>query len=365
MTVKLAGSDPRDLFTHLLAYGLVAICEDAGIEDLLLSWTPGMTPRPQLESPGLSPVTLGDVVRAHAAAHNNSGWLRLDLPQEPGRGLFSPRIKPPQSPQDWETLLNARRTALDDLATQGCVLDLRFLAGLGEPAAWRQRDTWTPLPDKDATRLGTQLPPGQRPPVQLPDEGATRLDMQPRNQGSEIVSTRLRPLAAALAARAPQQVTSGLLGDTLIDDVGGTRTPDSRGAANLRRLGPTDSAQTWAALWGIALIPIAHRARRSSRTATHVPRERDRGGPAAGTFGAPVWQGCWRPARLRGVLRSAQLASAIATLSQGELLPSVTSAWLQGRGVRAIWTFPVGTFGSKSAPERRALDGQLHRLAGR
>lgn len=343
MTLVLGGSDPRELFTHLLAYGLVAICEAAGMDGPLLSWTPGMTPRPQLASPDLTPQTLGDIVGAHASAHHDSGWLGLGLPGEPGRGLFSPRIKAPPSPQDWQMLVDARRQALDDLTTRERLLDLRFIAGLGEPAYWRQGKAAKPLPD----------------------EGATRLDMQPRNQGSEIISTRLRPLAAALAARSPQQVTSGLLGHTLVDEVGGTRTPDSRGAANLRRLGPTDSAQAWAALWGIALTPIAHQLGHSSRTATHVPTDRDREGPAAGTFGVPVWQGGWRPARLRAVLRSAQLSVATATLSQGEPISPTADSWLRDRGVTAIWTFPVGTFGSKSAPERRALDGQLHRLAGR
>lgn len=338
MTVTLAGSDPRQLYTHFLLYGLAAICEDADVDDLRLSWTPGMTPRPRLAGTGLTPESLGGLVAAHARDHTDDTWLQQGLPGEPARGLFSPRLKPPTSSQGWLTLQSHRQHGLDWLTAQPATLDLRMLGALGEPAYWRRS------------------PKG----AAVPGDGASRLDMQPRNHGSEFVGTRLRPLAAAVAARTADQVASGLLGETLVDDLGGSANAESRGSANLRTLGPADSAQTWAALWGISQAPVAHQVHRQSNTAIHIRR----GGttPRAGTFAAPVWAGAWRPARLRAVLRSGQLTATGAALTDDDPPPLVSHAWLTSRGVLAVWTFPVGTFGSASAPERRALDGHLHRL---
>ncbi|MDP9433710.1 MAG: hypothetical protein M3P93_00305 [Actinomycetota bacterium] len=341
MTVVLEGSDPRELFSHLLLYGAAALCEHAGLEDVTLSWTHGMSPRPVLGAAGLDEQRLAELVQLHGRSHSEGSWLALGQPAEPARGLLSPRVKPPTDRQEWLALQQARQAALDHLTAGGQRLDLRLLAALGEPASWRQR---------------------RGDPV--PDEGASRLDMQPRNQGSEIIGNRLRPLAAVMARRSPEQMASGLLGQTVLDDLGRSKS-DSRGAVNLRPLGPTDSAQAWVALWGLTQTSLAQQVDGPSRTASHLPRG-PHGvlAPRAGSFVVPVWQGDWRPARLRAVLRSAPLHRVGQAAVEGVDPPGEAVVWLTRRRVMSLITFPVATKGSASAPERRALGGVLHRLGG-
>lgn len=340
MTVLFAGSDPRELFSHLLLWGAGALCQDAGLNDVRLFWTAGQAPRPAIDADGLTDERLGELVRAHAAAHQADSWLQIGQPAEPTRGLFSPRVKPPADRGAWTALQAARQTALDELTAAARHLDLEMVAGLGEPASW----------------------PTRRNGEMRPDEAASRLEMQPRNQGSEVVGTRLRPLAAALSGRSATAVAAGLLGVQVKDDIGRDK-PDSRGGANLRPLGPTDSAQTWVALWGLTQLPVAHQVRASSRTPLHTaPAGPASPAPRAGTFCVPVWREPWRPARLRSVARSAAL-SRVGSSHAGNQAPAAADvAWLRSRGVLAVWTFPVGTFGSSNAPERRALGGTLHRL---
>ena len=69
------------------------------------------------------------------------------------------------------------------------------------------------------------------------DSAASRLEMQPRNIGSEFVGTRLRKLADAVAARPAAQILSGLLGDSERDEAGGDAA-DSRTATGLAAPGP-------------------------------------------------------------------------------------------------------------------------------
>lgn len=335
MSVVLEDSDPSELFTHLTLYGIAAICQAAGVADVRLSWTAGMRPRPVLSGDGLDDQRCGELVRDHALTHSQDSWLQLNQPAEPSRGLLSARVKPPADRSAWLVLQHARHAALDALTSTGALLDLRMVAGLGEPASWR-------------TRRGDSLP----------DEGASRLEMQPRNQGSEIVGTRLRPLAQAVGRRSPDQVLDGLLGRCVVDDLGKGRS-DSRGAVNLRPLGPTDSAQAWAALWGLSQTAVAHLVERSSRTAGHLPRAGD-AGPRAGAFAVAVWHGAWRLPRLRAVLRSRQLYTVGGAFVAGQAAPVDSAGWLTSRGASAVYTYPIGTFGSASAPERRALVLQPH-----
>lgn len=341
MTVVLEGSDSHDLFAHLLLYGAAALCEQAGVEDMTLSWTSGMSPRPVLRAAGLDEQRLAELVQLHALSHSEGSWLALGQPAEPSRGLLSPRVKPPADRSAWLALQQARQSAVDDLTAGDRRLDLRLLAALGEPASWRQR---------------------RGDPV--PDEGASRLDMQPRNQGSEIVGNRLRPLAAAVARRSLEQVASGLVGRTVLDDLGKGKS-DSRGAVNLRPLGPTDSAQAWVALWGLTQTTLAQQVDGPSRTGSHVPRGSSGAlAPRAGTFVVPVWRGEWRLARLRAVLRSAPLHRVGRAAVEGVDPSAEAAVWLTRRQVASLFTFPVATLGSASAPERRALGGVKHPLDG-
>lgn len=351
-SLVLGGADPATYLSHAALYGLAAILEDHKAPDLALSWTSGMAPRPQI-SCGWDPVTIATTVHRHAQARTDpDGWMLRDLPGAPARGLMSPRIAMVKAQDSWEGLQHARHVALDQLVDSHAHLDLRLLAALGEPAYWRFN------------------PKGDR----LQDDGASRLDMTPRNQGSELVGTRLRKLATAVAARAPQQVHDGLTGAS-IEDEAGKNSQTSRTANGMAPIGPVDNALAWCAQWGISQMPLTLRIGGTAHTAGHL-------GPAgAGHVFAPTWRTPWRPARLRTILASRQLADT----AQGAInaasgatdgghpddaadLTGVNAAapeWLNTRGVLAVYTFPIHRYGSASAPERRIQRGQLVRLTHR
>ena len=112
---------------------------------------------------------------------------------------MSPRLSQFAGQATWELVQQSRREVLDDLTAGHHWLDLRFLAALGEPCYWsynRKGDT-------------------------LQDDGASRLEMQPRNQGSEFVGTRLRKLADTVAQRDCRQDSRRAAGQSVDDELGG------------------------------------------------------------------------------------------------------------------------------------------------
>jgi CRISPR-associated protein Csb3 len=203
----LAGSDSRVLLSHLALYGLGAILEEAGATPRL-GWTSGMDPRPAVHGAGCTPADLAVAVRAHAARRAKpDAWVSRTLPDKgKRRGLMSPRLTTLSIPEGWRDLEERRNDTIDEVTARRAELDLRMLGALGRPAYWRMY---------------------QRQRRQ--DDGASRWEMQPRNQGSEFVGTRLSPLARAVAARSDVQVLDGLTGAAPIDEVGhgkaDSRTP--------------------------------------------------------------------------------------------------------------------------------------------
>lgn len=344
MDFVLATAEPRTMLSHMALYGLAAIVEDGGLDDVRLSWTRGMAPRPVLHAPRATPETIGETVRRHAARHDApESWPSRQLSDGERRALMSPRISVISSREGWHSLQERRHRVLDQLTSTRALLDLRFIAALGEPSYWS---------------FNLQ---GKR----LQDDGASRLEMQPRNTGSEFVGNRIRPLAAAVAARTADAVSEGLLGRSVHDEIGKNK-PDSRTPTGFAAPGPTDNALAWCALWGISQFPIAFRkpVRESTRatepafavTTGHIGRG------TAGHFYVPVWDGQWRTARLRSILASEQLGRfAGARLSREDDEPDdpADGQWLASRGVTAAVRFPVKRFGSDSAPERRAMLGEF------
>lgn len=337
----LTTAEPKTMLSHLALYGLAAIVEDGGLEDVRLSWTSGMSSRPVLSAPQADPETIGEIVRRHAAQHDTpQSWPSRRISAGEQRALMSPRISVISSNDGWHSLQKRRHDVLDQLMDARALLDLRLVAALGEPSYWRKN------------------PQGQR----LQDDGASRLEMQPRNQGSEFVGNRIRPLAAAVAARTAAAVSDGLLGHTVHDEIGKDR-PDSRTPTGFAAPGPTDNALAWCALWGISQFPIAQRSTGFATTSGHIGRG------TAGYFYVPVWNGRWVTARTRTILASGQLSQYAATgLSPSDLRRTsddaasrgeVARKWLAHRGVTAVVRFPVHRFGSASAPERRAMLGEL------
>lgn len=329
----LATAESQTMLSHMALYGLAAIVEDGGLEGVRLSWTRGMTPRPVLSAPRATPETIGEIVRRHAARHDSpESWPSRPVRNGEQRALMSPRITVITSREDWESLQDRRHDVLDRLTDARAMLDLRLIAALGEPSYWR---------------FNRQ---GQR----LQDDGASRLEMQPRNQGSEFVGNRIRPLAAAVAARTAAAVSDGLLGRTIRDEIG-KDAQASRTPTGFASPGPTDNALAWCALWGISQFPIAQRTQRFAATTGHI------GQGTAGYFYVPVWDGQWRTARLRTIVASGQLrrfARNGLSLDDSEPDDPTAGQWLANRGVTSVIRFPVKRFGSDSAPERRAMLGE-------
>ncbi len=166
--------------------------------------------------------------------------LRGEIPgssEDGNEGADEPSAVPFRRSGTWQLVQQSRWEVLDELTTAGHHwLDLRFLAALGEPCYW------------SFNRKGDALQ----------DDGASRLEMQPRNQGSEFVGTRLRKLAATVAQRDAAKILAGLTGQS-VDDELGDNTPGSRTATGLASPGPTDNALAWCALWGISQFPLAMR----------------------------------------------------------------------------------------------------------
>jgi CRISPR-associated protein Csb3 len=333
--IVMRRADARTLLHHLALYGLGAILDEAGVPDVRISWTPGMQPLPRLTGTGLSRERLDEAVRAHAQARaTETSWLHRDVELSgTPRGLMSPRLSTFPDAETWARVQAARHDELDLLTDAHAWTDLRFLAALGEPCYWSRN----------------------RQDVTLQDDGASRLEMQPRNQGSEFVKNRLRKLADALAARAPGAAAAGLDGSGSRDEVGEDAL-DSRTPTGLASRGPTDNALAWCALWGIAAFPTVARVNATAQTSGHIGRSRSE------WFYTPVWERPWRLSRLRTVLAARQLrdlaASALpapwAADAEGE---TAARSWLAARGVIGLVRFPIQRFGSDSAPERRAMRG--------
>ena len=332
--IILRTCDPQVLLSHLALNGLAAILQSEGTPDVRAGWTTDANPRPYITIPGTDTATVGKLISQHAQAANaEDSWLRQDITLKgTPRALMSPRLTPFGDGQTWRQAQRARHLVLDDLTTTKRWLDLRLLTALGEPCYWRRN----------------------KQGMILQDDGASRLEMQPRNQGSEFVGNRLRKLAAAVAARDPAQILAGLRGDSTLDEIGGDK-PDSRTATGLASPGPTDNALAWCALWGISQLPLAMRVNTTATTSGHLGRSRNE------WFYTPIWNGQWQPARLRSILASAPLRVIAATGLDLHIDAEIAAAhsWLSARGIEGLVRFPIRRFGSDNAPERRAMRGEL------
>ena len=346
--LNLARSEPDSLLTHMALYGLAAMAADAGCRDLRLGWSSGMCPRPWIDpGAGERAEALAGIVQAHARRHapgpraderGSRSWILEDIVLDgKDRGLMSPRLTAiGDDPEGWRALQKRRHEVLDRLTQEGARLDLRYVAALGEPAYWR---------------FDRQGKPRQ-------DDAASRFEMQPRNQGSEFVRNKLRKVAETIGTWSEEQVLAGLTGASVTDEIGGA---SSLSATGLALPGPVDNALLWCALWGISQVPLNYYVHRRAGTACALED----------CFYAPLWQGNWRPTRLRSILTSKPLAD----LARYRHAPSADdeegtrdlvaqeaapARWLARRGVVALFLFPVRVYGSKSAPERGAQRGEIH-----
>ncbi len=333
--ITLAGCEPRTLLSHMALYGLGAILESEGVHDVRLGWTGSSSPRPYVSASETDGLTIAARLGRHALTLDAAGsWVQQDITLKgTPRGLMSPRLSLFDD-DTWPVVQSSRWEVLDALTTAHRWLDLRFLDALGEPSYWRFSKTGGPLQD----------------------DGASRFEMQPRNQGSEFVGNRLRKLASTVALREPAKILAGLTGEITVDEIGGGKS-DSRTPTGLASPGPTDNALAWCALWGISQFPIAMRVNATAVTSGHISQRRTE------WFYVPIWHGSWRPARLRSILASGALRTlATAGLElKGRTDADVSAAgsWLDKRGVAGVVRFPIMKFGSDNAPERRAMRGEM------
>lgn len=340
--ITLAGCDPWTLLSHAALYGLAAILESTGASDVRACWTTEAKPRPRVSFSGFDDAEAAALVLAHAQASDADGsWVQQQINLGgTGRGLMSPRLSSFKEESTWDEIQRLRHEVLESLTREHRWLDLGFLNALGEPCYWR------------FNRKGDRLQ----------DDGASRLEMQPRNQGSEFVGNRLRKLAEAVADRDPSQILTGLRGEHIVDEIANDRS-DSRTPTGLASPGPTDNALAWCALWGISQFPTTMQMFAAADTAGHLRFGRNE------WFYVPVWHQEWRPARVRSILASRSLRVLASdgleeTIRGSERRPySVTEvcearAWLDARHAAGVIRFPIERFGSVNAPERRAMGGE-------
>jgi CRISPR-associated protein Csb3 len=337
--------DIRIALSHTAAYGIAAILEDQGRVGVGISWTTTLDGRAVVSTPGCDIDEIAGIVLAHARRHTaGDDWTAATINIDGSEaGRLSPRIKCPVNDAAWRDLVRSRRETIDREANARRWLDLAMIGALGEPAYWRFDHQGKPRPD----------------------QGASQWEMKTRNSGEDFVRHRLRKLALSVAARDLAGVRDGLTGAGVVDEAGRNEA-DSRTGTGLVGLGPVDNALAWCALWGLSRFVVVAMARRPSESAGHGSARRP-GALRESWFHLPIPSLPMTLSRLGTIIVSDQLDAVAAAdaLPDGSGALSAASAreWLMNRGIGAVARFPIGWFGSASAPERRALLGSIIRLA--
>lgn len=348
-----------DAFAHLLLVGLASILEDASPERECEIWWRDYEHTCIRANDDLDWLGVARIVREHAARWHESVWLEANgvysadesggtgkdkaAKVPPSRATLSPRLGTPSSRKRWESLQHDRMEAIDALQT---VLDRRYVGSLGEPSYWSGMDK----------------------PGYTPDRGASRWEMVPRNRGQEFVTGRLVPLAKNVAGRTDEQVSNGLQGRTVTDEIGKDKA-DSRSPTGLHRPSAADNAQVWCALFGVSAFPVA-KSTQEKKTSTAAFFQVRRQTPYAVL---PLWDKPWTLQRYRAVVRSRALLNiALDHVLNGEsgesgrngnrlLTPTELSqsrSWLTAKGVRLCVLFPQYVSSNASAPERWLQKGE-------
>lgn len=331
-TTTLDASDPRILASHLAAFGLGSIAEQHfGPDRVRVWWTPQMRTRPCIEVSDADEEALAVAVRSHAAAAQQ--WLDLTFPDHTGkpRALMSPRRGMPEHAEQVRELHHRREEVIDGLAAQARTLDQRLIGGLGMPSTWH---------------FDTQGKP-------QPDWAASRLDMQPRNQGAELVGSKLKGFASWIAEADTASLAASIAGERMQDSLGKDFT-----GTGLAPRGPFDTVLAWCALWGLSCVPVGHRATWHgwrSRSATTGFLEGARVDACAVIMpGRPM-----RMPAIRALQRSARTTQALGSDAQAR----AAGAWLAEMGVPMVARFSVTNRGSGNASQRIADLGSFHPTA--
>ncbi|WP_051619898.1 hypothetical protein [Haematomicrobium sanguinis] len=223
--------DYRDALVQFTALGLAAIIENELGARSRIQWLDQM--RVSVTTLDvLSDEEMADAVLRHATARAEDSWVTaVAALGTAARSPFSPRVGA-LAAEDWQPWHDVREAEIDDVSADD-VLDLRFISALGEPSYWAEDPA-----------VSTQI-----------NSGASLWEMKTRNRGEEFVQNRLALLARAVAGRSASEVLAGLLGTSILDEVG-KNAGDSRTPTGLRAPSRTDNARAWCAMWGISNFPV-------------------------------------------------------------------------------------------------------------
>ena len=328
--------DIQVLLSHMVLWGLAAICEDMELPGILASWSDTPTPQPILHVDASKDDVAQAVIDHATRSADHDSWLsKTTCVSADGKravALAAPRTAAPANDEIWRRVDEEHCALLDDLESR---LDQRLLLGFGYRSWW-------------AVERSGKI---------RADFGCNAWEMRTRNNGTDVVKDRLLPLAREVQAWSISEVLDGLTG-TRLNDVVGKNDAMSHTGTGFCLPQPVDNARAWCALWGLANLPVmAHTSRGvvspALLSASDIPGQNRR---------HLVMFGSRRPmtlARARAILRSSQLpqASAPESVDAGQFRRAV--GWCRAHGVDIAIRFPVDVVGSASAPERRALHGQV------
>lgn len=337
----IAVESPFSLLTHMSFYGVAAIAESQGLSPRLC-WIGGMDQRPSIVD--VDEIDIAKAILDSASRHSDQDqetWLtKRFVISGQEVGLFSPRIRKISEREDWKKYAKSRHEAIDNLTNDWLTnkrdwVTLRFIWSLGEACYWLQ------------SSRSSQ------------DEAASRLEMQPRNGGADLITARLWPLSKHVAERSEDEILDALKGKIVNDEVGENK-PNSLSAVGFRGSGPVDDTVSWCALWGISQFALTQLAHKPAITAGFLNSDSGSGG----MFYVPVWKGLWTPARLRSILCSGQLRAFVAAAVAGasERTSEVARKWLASRGVQAVFTFEENKKVGVKCEQRMAQRGVLHHV---
>lgn len=339
MHILTLEGDVTSALTYFAALGIASVAESEKVDEVRIGFTDEPIPKIQVHFDIDSLQTIGQAITDVANRWTrDESWTQVTMEYTDGkkkvaRSPFSPRFKPIEQSTDWLRHQNLRWKVLDTLTQQGDGLALNLIQALGEPAYWRN--------EKKSPR---------------PDEGASRWEMKTRNRGEEFILHRFRDMCKEVSQRTPEEILEGLTG-AVVRDFGQRESIDSRTATGFRTPGTTDVTLAFTALIGISNFPLSHHVDRIAVTPGAFPTTSLHPRWAV----LPISSSALKPARMRSILISQQLATA--SVREGDVpLQEAAKTWLKEREIPLLVHYQILKTGSSSAPERQILSGEVEFL---
>lgn len=357
-TITIAG-EFTTLLTHCALWGTATIlANDLGPSRVRAGWQDAddqdvlVNPRAVIEVSGAGAEEVGAIVRGLALMVSSSEhWAaqaewRDNKPHSvsvltPRTGIPDDKELTSDSATWWKNLEGVRAEEVSKLTA----LEQDMVRGLGARSWWLSKDK----------KLRHDL-------------GASPWEMKTRNRGEEFLSNRFLPLAEEIATWEPGEIVSGLEGRTLKDTVGKNKL-DSRTATGLASPGPCDNAMAWCALWAMTALQPIHSIQRVApggrgllppAPSSFSGRVRGKNMPSKmETLLVAVPNGLVSPAAWARLQRSRAIVNASERLDVDIVEVEKARAQLRAQGVSQVVAFPVSRSDNPSAPERRALAGEV------